>query len=52
MGLLLAVKWVQRLGLTDVVVELDAKIVVDAFNLVVFPNYEFGCILRACKDIF
>lgn len=31
----------QKLGFTDVVIELDAKIVVDAFNLDVFPNSKF-----------
>lgn len=36
----------------NVVFELDAKIVMDAFNVASFPNSELGYILQAYKDSF
>lgn len=41
-GLFLAIKWVRKLGYKDVIFEMNAKIIVDAFNSNQMANNEFG----------
>lgn len=52
MCLLLAIQWVRELGLKDVIIKLDAKMVVDAFNSKNTDIFEFGCLIKVCKSFF
>ncbi|KAL6549455.1 hypothetical protein OROHE_008572 [Orobanche hederae] len=52
MGLHLAINWVRELGLKDVIFEMDAKMVVDAFNSSKVVISEFGCLISSCKTLF
>ncbi|KAL8518712.1 hypothetical protein ACS0TY_009890 [Phlomoides rotata] len=52
-GLFEALNWIKDLGLRDVVIEMDAKLVVDAFNAVHGDSiFVFEDIIDACKSIF
>ncbi|KAL8489170.1 hypothetical protein ACS0TY_025170 [Phlomoides rotata] len=52
-GLFEALNWIKDLGLKDVVIEMDAKLVVDAFNVVHGDSISvFEDIIDACKCIF
>lgn len=48
----LAIKWVRELGFKDVIFELDAKLVVDAFNSPNVANNEFGCLVEHGHHLF
>ncbi|KAL8470914.1 hypothetical protein ACS0TY_033480 [Phlomoides rotata] len=50
-GLHEALSWIKDLGVTKVVIEMDAKNVVDAINGSVEYNSVFGDIIRGCKGL-
>ncbi|KAL8530431.1 hypothetical protein ACS0TY_007461 [Phlomoides rotata] len=52
-GLFEALNWIKDLGLRDVVIEMDAKLVVDAFNVMHGDSiFVFEDIIDACKCNF
>lgn len=52
LGLLIALEWTRDLGLSNVVFELDAKLVVDKFHSNQADNTICGAIIRDCKELF
>ncbi|KAL8496432.1 hypothetical protein ACS0TY_020229 [Phlomoides rotata] len=52
-GLFEALNWIKELDLRDVIIEMDAKLVVDAFNVVHKKSPTiFEDIIDACRHIF
>ena len=43
-------KWLIHLQLEDVTLEMDCKMVVDAFHSIKINNSEFGSLIKECKD--
>lgn len=52
MGLYLAIHWVRELNYKDVIFELDAKCVVDAFKSKRPSIAEFRSLISVCKELF
>lgn len=50
MGLHYVITWVLKLGFKDVVFEMVAKFVVDAFNSKSLIISEFGFLMNSCKS--
>lgn len=48
-GLHEALSWIKDLGISRVIIEMDAKIVVDTVNEVISPNSILGDIVDGCK---
>jgi hypothetical protein len=48
-GLLSAIEWVQELEFKQVVFSLDAKSIVDSFNMCTHDRTELGSIFSNCK---
>lgn len=51
LGLICAIKWVRMCGFRNLIFELDAKLVVDAFNSSNSLLTDVGCI-QDCKELF
>ncbi|KAL8522237.1 hypothetical protein ACS0TY_012394 [Phlomoides rotata] len=52
MGWFEALSWIKDLELKNVVIEMDVKLVVDAFNAGLVTSSVFGDIIDACKKKF
>lgn len=48
-GLHEALSWIKELGLERVIIEMDAKMVVDAMNHLIGTNSTFETIIDGCK---
>lgn len=50
-GMMLALQWVMQLGLSNVIFELDSKIVVDNINGSCVEEVEFGSLIKLCREL-
>jgi len=52
LGLLSAIRWLKDLHINNVVFESDSKRVVDSFHSNRKDEYDFGAIIRECRNSF